>query len=141
MTPLGLELLDHLEGKLYHIRFSVLVGIVEDGVWGVTKDLVDELIAEGLSDVWGSPEHAEGDATLEDDVSAGTDAGAGGDEDHSVGHGDDPQNTTRRDTTDPQFGWQVVDYVRSQVTSMGDYEREFVPAIVDRRQNVRRGHQ
>ena len=124
---LGLELLDHLESKLDHIRFSILVSIVEDGVWSVTKDLVDELVTESLSDVWGSPEHAEGDATLEDDVSAGANAGAGGDEDHSAEHGDDPQNIARGDITDPQFGWRrVVEYVRSPVTNTGDYKSSLV---------------
>ena len=98
---LGIELFDHLESKLDQVGLSVLAGIVEDSIRGIVKDLVDEVVTESLPDVGRSPEQADGNTTLEDGVSAGTNTGTGGDEDHPAEHGDNPQNTIGGETTDP----------------------------------------
>lgn len=79
----------------------MLMGIVEHSVRGVLEDLVDELIAESLPNIWRGPEYAEGDTALEDGVSAGADTRTGCDEDNPVEHGDDPQNAACGDPTDP----------------------------------------
>ena len=124
---LGIELLDHLESKLDQVGLAVLAGVVEDGIGGVVKNLVDELVTKSLPHVGRSPEQADGDTALEDGVSAGTNTGTGGDEDHPAEHGHNPQNTIGGETTDPQLGGGVVNDVGRPVTSTGDDERELVP--------------
>lgn len=125
---LSIEFLDHLECKLDQIRFSVLASVVEDGIGGILEDLVDELVTESLPDVGGSPEEANRDATLEDGVGAGANAGTCGNKDHPAEHGDNPQDAVGWDTTDPQLGRWIIDNVCSPVTSPRDDERELVPS-------------
>lgn len=91
------------------------------------EDLVDEFVTESFPDVGRSPEQADGDTAFEDGVSARTDTGTGGDENHPAEHGDDPQNTIGGETTDPQLGRGVIDDTSGPVTSTRDNERELVP--------------
>ena len=125
---LGIEFLGHLESKLGEIGLSVLAGIVEHGIWGIMKYLVDELITESLPNVRRSPEQANGDTALENGVGARANTGTGGDEDHPAEHRNNPQDAVDGNTADPQLGWRVVDHVRRPVTSARDDERELVPS-------------
>lgn len=104
----------------------MLAGVIEDSIGSVLEDLVDELITEGLPDIWRGPKQADGDTTLEDGVSTRANTGTGGDEDHPAEHGGDPQNTICGETTDPQLSRGIVNDVGGPVTSSRDDEGELV---------------
>jgi len=104
MTPTASASNSLTEGKLDQIGPAVLASVVENCIGGIMKNLVNELVTESLPDVGRGPEQTNGDTTLENCISAGADTRAGGDEKHPAEHGHNPQNTTGRETTDPQLG-------------------------------------
>ena len=97
---LSIELLDHLESKLHQVGLAVLASVVEDSIWGVIKDPVNELVAESLPDIGRGPEQPDWDTAFEGGVGTGANTGTSGDKDHPVEYRSDPQDTVSRKTTD-----------------------------------------
>ena len=85
------------------LRYIVFL-TVNNCVGSTAQNLIDELVAEGLTDVGGGPEQAEWDTTLKDSVGAWTDTGTGGDEDRAAEHGSNPEHTIGRHTMNPELG-------------------------------------
>ena len=99
---------------------------VENCVWGIAQDLVDEFVTESLADIGGGPEQADWDATFKDSVGARTNTGTCGDEDHATKQGDNPEDTVSGNTADPELGRWILNDVRSPVTGTRNDEGELV---------------
>ena len=99
---------------------------VDDRIGRISENLVNELVAESLSDIGRGPEHADWDTTLEDDIGAWTNAGASGDQDHAAEHGNQPEDTTGGNTTDPKLVGRVLDHFGGPVASTRNDEGELV---------------